>query len=249
MTEERPTAGHNNPPEPTPFEAVESKINDLYAEARQWLDGDPVENKGQADALNNLINMISEAAKEADELRKAEAKPYDEAKAEIQTRYSILIADTKSVTGKTVMAIRAAQAALTPWLERLDAINRAEEAEALAIAHAAQERADEANFQSANLAEREEADRLAKEAKIAGYVATAAIKEKAHAKGGTGRASYLRSVYTAEITNREAFAAFLWVRRPDDTNEWLRSMASSLVAENHDREIPGVNIIETRKAV
>ena len=35
-------AGHNNPPEQTPFELVAGRINDLYTEAKNWLDGEPV---------------------------------------------------------------------------------------------------------------------------------------------------------------------------------------------------------------
>lgn len=62
---DRAVIGGNNPPEPTPFELSKQAIEDLYEEARQWLDGDPVSTQAQADALNTLQARIKDAAKEA----------------------------------------------------------------------------------------------------------------------------------------------------------------------------------------
>ena len=75
------TIGHNSPP--SPFEEIKTRIEDLYGEAKQWLDGEPVTTQDQANALNTLENRIREAAKEAEALRKGEVKPLDDAKAEL----------------------------------------------------------------------------------------------------------------------------------------------------------------------
>lgn len=241
--------GHNNPP--TPFEEIEAKINDLYDEAKQWLDGEPVSTQGQADALNALINLIRGAEKEADALRKKEAEPHDEAKAEIQARFNVLIGKTKSVKGKTVLALEAAKSALTPWLEKLDAEKRAAEQKAREEAEAAQRAAQNAMVlaEADDLAAREEAEKLAAQAKQADINARVAAKDKAHAKSGTGRATGLRSFYTAEITNKTAFARWLWTNRTSEMDGFLHEMASKIVSQNHDQDIPGVTIHEERRAV
>lgn len=244
--------GHNQPPEPTRFEAISGKIGDLFAEAKQWLDGAPVTTQGQADSLNLLIGMISEAAKEADDLRKAEAKPFDDAKAEVQERYNALIGNTKSVKGKTVLAIEAAKKALTPWLEELDRRKREAAEAARKEAEVKQKEAQEAMRaarESADLEAREEAERLAKEAKKADQAANAAANDTAKAKGGSGRATSLRSFYSAEITDSREFARWVWTSHKVEMETFLESFARQLVAANHDRKIPGVKINEERRAV
>lgn len=243
--------GHNAPPEQTPYEAITTKINDLYDEAKQWLDGEPVTTQQYADSLNKLILAIRDAAKEADELRKEEAKPHDEAKAEIQARYNLLIGDTKSIKGKTVLALEAAKKAITPWLEAQDKIKREAERVARETAAAAQRAAQEAfaKAQADDLAAREAAEALAQAAAQAEIAAKVAAKDTAKAKGGTGRATGLRSFYHAEITDGTAFARYIWQNHRQDMDEFLAAFAKKLVDQNHDREIPGVTIHEERKAV
>ncbi len=249
--DERHEIGGNNPPTPTAFETVESNINDLYAEARNWCDGEPITSQEQADELNKLINLIGTAEKEAEALRKEEAKPFDDGKAEVQSRYSQLIGNTKAVKGRTVMALRAAKSALTPWLTKLAEEKAAVEEKAQAYADAAQEAATEAfqNTPSDDLAGREDAQRLADVAKQAVINAKVASKDKAQAKGGTGRATGLRSVWSAEVIDPKKFMEFLWTKRRPETDGWMREIAATIVRQNHDQEIPGVNIIETKKAV
>jgi len=243
------TVGHNNPP--TPFEDIKEEIDNLYLEATNWCDGTEIENEAQAGEVNKLINAIRAAVKKADDLRKEENKPFDAGKAEVQERYNTLIGDTKKVTGKAVMALKAAKDTLTPWLLKLEEEKRAKEAEARAKEAAAQQAAEEARlFQVSNdLAAREETERLEKEADRARRAATAASNDTAKAKGGEGRASSLRTTYRAEVTDRTAFAKWIWTRRPDEMDEFLRVAADKFVAENHKRPIDGVTIHEERKAV
>ena len=116
------TIGDNNPP--SEYELVSQEINDLYEEAKGWVDGEPIANQGQADSLDLLISLIKAAHKKADEQRKSEVQPYDEAKATIQEKYNLLIGKTKTVTGKAVLALGACQDALTPWKQKQQAITK-----------------------------------------------------------------------------------------------------------------------------
>ena len=106
MTDDpRLSIGGNHPPEdPTPFELSAKEAEDLLSEACNWVDGMTVESQEQADALDGLLAQIKAAAKLAEERRKAEVKPFDDAKAEVQSRYNTLIGDTKA-TGKGKLLI------------------------------------------------------------------------------------------------------------------------------------------------
>lgn len=248
---ERHQIGANNPPaDPSDFELIEAQINDLYDEARNWLDGEPVTTQGQADGLNKLIDAISKAQKQADELRKSEVKPFDDAKAAIQSRYNALIGETKSVTGKTVLAIKAAKLALTPWLQKLDAEKREAERLARERAEEAANVAREAHKQAdvTDLAAQEEAERLLNVAKQANIEARVAANDKAQAKG-SGRATGLRSFWRAEITDKTEFARWAWVWRRPEVDGFFTELADKIVAQNHTQVIPGVIIHEDRKAV
>jgi len=240
------TIGHNNPPELTPFEAIKARIDDLYSEAKLWLDGEPVTTQDQANALNTLENRIREAAKDAEAIRKDEVKPLDDAKAEIQARFNPLIGETKTITGKTVQAIAAVKSALKPYLIELDRKQREAAAKAREEAESAERAAMVAMQTRAaeNLAEREEAERLVNEAKAKQVAATAAENAKAHAKGD-GRASGLRSVWRAEMTNDRDAAAWAWKSHRVELTEFVQGLADRDVRAGA-RAIDGFNIIEDR---
>lgn len=198
--------GHNQAP--TPFDDIEARIEDLYAEAKQWLDGEEVTTQEQADALNTLASHIREAAKQADDMRKEEAKPFDDGKKAVQDRYNPLIQKGK---GKTEVALGAVKSALKPYLLELDRIQqeaaqkaREEAAEAERLAQAAMQHRDQSN-----LDEQEEANRLAEEAKQLQAAANKASNAKAHAKGA-GRATGLRTRTKVSISNEREAAGWAW---------------------------------------
>lgn len=230
----------------SPFELMAEHINDLYAEAAQWLDGEPVTTQQQADALNTLENRIREAAKDCEAMRKEEVKPLDEAKAEIQGRYNPLIGETKTVTGKTVAAINAVKAALRPYLLELDRQQKEaariarEEAEAKQAAAMEAMRARDA----ANLEQAAEAEKLVQEAKQAEADAKRAENAKAHAKGD-GRASGLRSVWRAAMTDEKAAAAWMWTEHRAELMAFIQEYADKATRAGK-RSIPGFEIIEER---
>lgn len=246
----RAIVGNNNPPveiEPTPFEMSEVEIGDLYAEAKNFLDGEPISTQAMADAVSKLIDDLHKAGKLADERRVAENKPFDDGKAEVQARYAPLIAETKAITGKVPRGIEIAKKALEPWLKKLEDEKRAAADAARKIAEEAEAKAQEALAAAraaGNLDGRDVAETLLLEAKQADAAATKAENSKAHATGGT-RAMGLRSVWRAEMTDGRAAAGHYWTTRRAEVDAFFQGLADADVRAGK-REIPGFLVLETR---
>lgn len=241
------TIGHNQPPS-TPFDAVSEKINDLYAEAKNWCDGEEIASQEQADEVQKLMRMIQSAEKEADAARVEENKPFDEGKAAVQAKYAPLIANTKSVKGLTVLAIDACKKALAPWLIKVEAENRRKAEEARKEAEAKAEAARAAMQQRQTLEDAERAEDLVREAKQAESNARRAAAAKASAKS-EGRAVGLRDKYTPEVTDYTAFARHVWLTHRPDMEDFLNVQAAKLVASGIKSGIPGVAVHHERVPV
>lgn len=239
----RAVVGGNNPPEPTPYEKALKRIEDLYGEASLWMDGAPVNSAEVCDGIGNLKSLLLEAGKEAEQARKVEAKPFDEGKAEVQKRYNPL-------AKKVELAVDACRKAQEPWLKKVAdelaakaEVARLEAAEKAQLAQAAIQATD-----VTNLAGRAEAEALVEDAKIAARVATKAGKATAKAGGATGRATALRSVWSAKVVDPVKAARHYWSVAPDEINAFIQSLADRDVL--HDaRVIPGVSITEDKVAV
>ncbi len=243
----RAVIGGNMPPEEmTAFEAVRINIVDLYAEAAQWLDGSPVETQEQADAINTLKARIKDAHKAAEDARVAEIKPHQDTVAAIQARYNELIGSNKSVTGIAVKAEQACNAALKPYLLELDRQQQEKARLAREEADRKQREAMEAMRQrdAANLAAREAAERLVQEAKQAEADASKAEKARPHAKGD-GRATGLRTVYRAVMTDRKEASAWIWIDHRDELMVFVQELADRAVRAGA-RKIPGFEIVEEK---
>lgn len=240
------TIGHNGAPEPTPYELDKQAITDLYDEAKLWLDGEKVETQQQADAINTLKDKIKKAIKAADENRKSAQEPFKVEIDAIQERYNALIGKNKSVTGTAILAEEACNSALKPYLIELD--RQQQEAARIAREEAARKHAEamEAMRQrdAANLAQREEAERLVKEAKAAEEAARKADNAKAHAKG-MGRATGLRTVHRAVIVDERLAAAWVWNERRDELMAFIQEQADKAVRAG-SRSIQGFNVIEEK---
>lgn len=242
--------GHNNPPveiEATPFEMSQTEIGDLYAEAKGFLDGEPIASQAMADAVSKLIDDLRKAANLADARRVAENEPFDKGKAEVQARYAPLISDTKTTKGKAVLAIDIAKKALAPWLQKLEDEKRALALAARQLAEEAERKAREAlaaTRATEDLAAREAAEAMLRDAQAADAVATKAENDKAHAKGGT-RAMGLRSVWRAEMTDGRAAAGHYWTTRRPEVDAFFQGLADADVRAGK-RTIPGFLISETR---
>ena len=233
--------GHNNPP--TPFDEIETKINDLYDEAKQWLDGEPVTTQDQADALNTLANHIREAAKEAELMRKDEAKPFDDGKKEVQDRYNPLIQKGK---GKTELALNAVKSALKPYLLELDRIQEEARQKAREEAERAERDAQAAmqHRDPSNIEHQEEANRLAEQAKEAQKAANKAENAKAHAKG-SGRATGLRTRTKVSIANEREAAGWAWKHDREALMIFVLTQAEKAV-RNGAQSLEGFSITEEK---
>lgn len=241
----RHSIGANNPPL-SPFDAHKANIEDLYAEARNWCDGKPIETQAQADEVSRLLGLIREAEKAAEETRKAEAKPFDDAKAEVQERYNPLIQKDK---GKTALAASACKAALAPWLKKLEDEKRAVAEAARLAADAKAREAQEAMraAQADDLDAREAAERLVQAAKRAEQAASRAENDKASA-AGLGRAVTLRSYWSAEIIDLKDACRYFWANDPEAFRALVQQLATAEVQATK-RDLPGVKAVEDRRAV
>lgn len=235
------TIGHNQCP--TPFDDIETRINDLYTEAKMWLDGDEVTEQAQADALNTLASQIREAAKEAEEMRKAEAKPFDDGKKAVQERYNPLIQKGK---GKTELALNAVKSALKPYLLELDRIQQEAAKKAREEAEQAERDAQAAmqHRDPSNLEQNEEANRLAEQAKSAQQAANKANNAKAHAKGA-GRATGLRTRTRVSIENERDAAAWAWKHEREQLMVFILTLAEKSVRAGSTK-LDGFSITEEK---
>lgn len=242
--------GHNMPPGPTPYEAARDKINELYEESSLWLDGQPIASQEQADGLAALLRLMQDAAKRAEDARKAEVKPLDEAKAAIQARYAPLIGDTKAGKGKAVRAIDSMKAAHTAWLVKLDQAKREAARKAREEADRQAREAQEAvrAADRANIVEMEAAERRIAEAKAAEAAASKAERDKAGAKGFAGRGVGLRTTYEPEVADVREACRHYFATRP----EAFAAVCLQLAREDFRRglrEVPGIRCVERKTAV
>ena len=194
--------------------------------------------------------LLRQAATEADEARIAEKKPLDDQIAVIQARYAPLIADTKAVKGKTTIAIAACKKALQPWLDKKDAELREKarvaREEAEEKARAAQEAIRQAD--ATNLAAREAAEVLIRDAQRAETTANVAARQTATAGGVFGRSIGLRSVWVAAMTDEVVACRHYWSEARTEIVKLVQGLADRDV-RNGKRTIPGFTVTEERKAV
>jgi hypothetical protein len=100
--------GDNKPPDETDFDYLKGKIEDNARTAKQILEDGPIKEQTEADLISNLADVLSEFWKKADEARKKERAPHDEALKAIQIKWSpLLLAAEAYKTLKYKL--------LTPW--------------------------------------------------------------------------------------------------------------------------------------
>lgn len=229
--------GHNNPP--TPFEEITKRIDDLYAEAQQWLDGEPIETQKQADAIAKLQDEIRNALQVAEELRVKEKQPYDEGAKAVQAKYNPY---TQKDKGKAPLAIDACKKALLPYLEKLQREQEEKAAEERRIADEKRKAAEEAMRAThvANLEARAQAEKALQEAKEAEKKAAKTEKQKAHAHG-SGRALGLRTVRKAVIVDYRELARHVWAHDITALHEFLDDYARKRIAAGGN--LPGVDVV------
>ena len=110
------TIGHNRPSDP--FTLYSESIEDLFDQAKQFLDGEPIETEAQAEDVSRLLSMVRKTSNDADEARKAEKRPHDEAAKAVQLRW-------KPLLDKLDLAASTAKNALAPFLQAQEDAQRA----------------------------------------------------------------------------------------------------------------------------
>ncbi|MDX1032808.1 hypothetical protein GOL82_16335 [Sinorhizobium medicae] len=229
--------GHNQSP-PSDFDLIRQEIEDLYEEARNFADGEPIASQEMHDTIERLRDSMHDAGKRADALRVEEKRPLDEQVAAVQAKYNPLIQPKR---GRVDMAKSALDALLTPWRTRVAQEKAAEAARVAAAAEEARRQATEAiRASSGNLAEREEAESLLQDAKRLEKTAKRADKA---ATTGTG----LRTVWKAELIDEAAALDWFWGERPDAFRELIQSLADEAVRRGV-RKVPGFVVRDEKVA-
>lgn len=230
---DRLAIGGNNPPA---FDGFSLALDDAYDTAKDFLDGKPIENQGQADAIGRIMGEVRKLKKDADEARKEEKRPHDEAGAAVQTKWRPLLDRADTI-------LTAAQRPLTVFLEKLQAEQR--EAETKAREEAAQKAAEavEASRAAEGSVEAiEHARALEKEADKAAKDAAKLGKTKAHV-AGMGRAIGLRSHQVATVTCARDLLNHIARHDPEPLKAWLGDYAQKALPS----QLPGVTIETERK--
>lgn len=224
-----------------PWEIAFDEIQSFYDEAKNWAsDGFVIENQEQADQIDKLDKALLAKSQEADELRVAEKAPYDQLIDEIQTRYNPFIQPKK---GKVDVARSTLKALLTAWRVEQQRIKDAEAQKVREAAQEAERLAQQAFAQTSvsDLAEREEAERLAERAADLAKQAGRATKA---ATTGTG----LRTSYMPVMTDRNAAIKHYWAKDPEAFGRLVLDMAITEVRQGV-REIPGFRVDEIKGAI
>lgn len=241
MTNQRAVIGDNGPPL-TPFEEISTEIADLFQTAKDFCDGEPITSQAMHDDIEKLHDMLHESGKRAEEMRVAEKKPLDDAVKAIQAKYNPLVQDKK---GKVALGKEACASLLAPWrnkirLEKEEAA-RKEREEAVRIAQEAQ---DAIRASAGNLAAREEAESLLKEAKAVTRYANRA--DKAAVTGNRLRSIWLATL-KAESDALPAALDYYYDRNPGAFRTLICDLAAADVRSGA-RDIPGFVVTETKVA-
>lgn len=228
----RAVIGHN---QPDPIEVALSAIQDLYDEAKNFADGEPITSPEMHDAIEKLYDGIHDAGRKAEALRVEAKRPHDEAAAAVQAKFN-------PYKKKVDTAKAALSALLTPWRTRLAC--EKEEAARLARLEAdriAAEATAAIRASAGDLAARERAEELLKEAKVLDRVAR---KEDRGATQGTG----LRTVWKADLVQPGVALDWAWERDAARFTALVQSMADEAVRLGA-RTVPGFVVRAQERAI
>lgn len=227
--------------QPDRFTLFREHLDELIEQAKQFLDGQPVETDAQAEDVSRLLNMIRKAANDADEARKDEKKPHDDAAKAVQAKW-------KPILETADLAVATCKKALAPFLQKKEDEQRAaaEAARMEAEKQAAAARKAAENASEADLAAQTTIRVLQENAADLEKKAARLEKGRAHATGGE-RAVGLRSVWTPTLVNPVEALKHYRATQPEGLKAWLLDQARQDVRAGK-RSIPGFEIIETKEA-
>lgn len=221
-----------------PFALVKQEIEDLFDEAKNFADGDPINSQEMHDAIEKLYDGLHEAGKRADAMRIEEKKPLDDAVQAVQDKYNPLIQPKK---GKVALGKDALGTLLAAWRKKV----ADEKAEAARLARVEADRiAAEAQAairaSAGNLEARVEAEELLEQAKRVEKFAKRADKA---ATTGTG----LRTVWRCMLEDEGKALDWAYGRAPERFREMVQSMAEETVRAGM-RSVPGFRVWDDKVA-
>lgn len=242
------TAKDNEPPPPEAeaLALMSTAVDDLYLEAQNWADGEPVSNEGQAEAVTALKSRLEEAVKTIEAERKKLTDPlYQEQKR--------IIAAFKPVSEKADRAIRALRNTLTNWLRALEAEQARIAEEKRKAAQQAEEELREAHRQqqtSGDLIDGERAAELEEQAERTRKDAREAERETAMVRTGSGKAT-LRTYWMVNITDAKELLQHFMRHDPDWLKGLLQERAERDVRsmDGDKRSLPGCNVWSEKRAI
>lgn len=218
--------GHNKPP---PVVAMSLHIDDLFSLV-SGSTASPVTTDEQEAALDALLDEVRKAANDAEEQRKAEKKPHDDAAKAVQAAW-------KPLLEKCDKAAAALKNALTPYREARQRAKDEAARKAREEAEAIQRAAQEALKQSQDLEERFEA-----EAKLEQAAKLTAVANRID-RSATG----LRTYWEAEITDRREALKHYLTTQPGEFEALIQRLADT-DARGTRAPVPGVVFHERKKA-
>lgn len=232
------TIGHNTP---EPFVLFSESIEDLLLEAENFLDGKPIETEEQEKAVSSILTRLRREANAADDARKAEKKPHDEAAKAVQAKWNPLLE-------KADLAVNTAKSAITKYLLK-------KQEEQRAVAAAKRKEAEDAAAAAARFSQQADPDNLAaRRTAVAAQEVAASLtkdadkadKQRAQARGGE-RAVGLRTIYRTELTDPLAFGRWAWANRNDEYLTFLEGLAER-EGRHGAKGIPGIIVHTEQKA-
>jgi hypothetical protein len=225
----------------TPFDELVLEIDGLFDEAANWADGTSIDTQQQCDEIDRLDKMLLDAGKRLDALRIEEKRPLDEQVQAIQDRYNPYIQPKK---GKVDLARASLNPIRAAWKERERQRKEAEIAKEREEAAAVRANAERLIRESSgNLAARVDAEHMLDSAVMAERDVKRAAKAAATGNG-------LRRAYEVTVSNLNVAARHYWA--DPRLAAGLRTLVHSLATDDvraGKREIPGISIVEVRKAL
>lgn len=227
--------GHNNPPK-----SIEDEIQELFEEAKNFLDGEEITTEAMASEVTKLKNMLTSTKTKAEKERKALKQPIIDKGGEIEEKY-------KSLKEKVDMAVGLCRDALKPYLLEQQRIQE-EKAAQLRKEAEEKERAAKEEVEKLNtdiLEDLERSAELNKEKEKLLKKAKAAENKKSNASSSFGRAAGIKIVKEAVVVDYKLAIAYFW--KTEEGREAFINVANSLAKKNINKEIPGVEVRERKE--
>jgi hypothetical protein len=230
---DRHAIGGNSPPA---FDAFSLALDDAYETAKDFLDGSAIENQGQADSVGRILAEVKKIKRDADAARADEKAPHLQASRDVDAKW-------KPLADRADTIIKAAQAPLTAFLNKLAEEQRQAEARAREEAARKAQEAIAAQREAQGSVEAvERAKALQTEADAAAKDAARAGKAKAHVTG-VDRAVGLRTYTIATVTNHRTLLEHVLKHDPEPLKGWLEEYARKALPA----ELPGVEVTTERR--